>query len=77
MDSYRGDIAIDDVMISEGPCPDPGNCDFERDLCGYTNRDNIDQFDWQVASGTTSSFSTGPSTDHSTGNKFGRFCVQK
>ena len=57
--SYRGDIAIDDVMVSEGPCPDYGNCDFERDMCGYTNKPYIDQFEWQLGSGSTSSVTTG------------------
>ncbi|XP_057298293.1 MAM and LDL-receptor class A domain-containing protein 2-like isoform X2 [Hydractinia symbiolongicarpus] len=71
--SYRGDIAIDDVMITEGPCPDAGNCDFERDGCGYTNIPYGDQFDWQLGSGTTSSVTTGPTTDHSLGTKFGRY----
>ncbi|XP_047128245.1 MAM and LDL-receptor class A domain-containing protein 1 isoform X1 [Hydra vulgaris] len=71
--SYRGDIALDDVMISEGPCPDPGFCDFESDLCAYTNMPYGDQFDWQVGSGTTSSVLTGPTTDHSTGTALGQY----
>ena len=70
-DSYRGDIAIDDVMVTDEACPDPGFCDFERDMCGYTNMPYGDQFDWEIGSGTTSSALTGPSTDHSTGNALG------
>ena len=59
-------------MISDGPCADPGNCDFERDLCGYTNMPYGDQFDWQLGSGKTASIWTGPSTDHSTGTALGK-----
>ena len=69
--SYRGDIAIDDVMVTDGPCPDPGNCDFERDLCGYTNRPYLDQFDWMLGNGKTSSVYTGPKTDHTIGDGTG------
>lgn len=71
--SYRGDIAIDDVEITDGPCPAPGNCDFERDMCGYTNRENIDQFDWMIGSGKTSTVYTGPKTDHTIGDQNGRY----
>ena len=70
--SYRGDIAIDDVVITEGPCPDYGNCDFERDKCGYTNKPGIDQFDWLVGNGETSSSTTGPTSDHTTKTALGR-----
>lgn len=63
-------------MITEGPCPDAGNCDFERDGCGYTNIPYGDQFDWQLGSGTTSSVTTGPTTDHSLGTKFGMFIME-
>ena len=51
-----------------------GNCNFERDKCGYyrdTNRWKAN-FDWLVGSGGTMSMHTGPSVDHSTGTKHGR-----
>ena len=76
--SYRGDIAIDDVVITEGPCPDYGNCDFERDKCGYTNKPGIDQFDWLLGNGGTSSSTTGPTSDHTTKTALGpsqMFCI--
>ena len=62
-------------MITDGPCPDPGNCDFERDLCGYTNRQNIDNFDWMLGSGKTASVYTGPKTDHTLGDANGKMLV--
>ena len=58
-------------MVTDGPCPDPGNCDFERDLCGYTNRPYLDQFDWMLGNGKTSSVYTGPKTDHTIGDGTG------
>ena len=52
-------IAIDDVSITRGTCPKPGDCTFEIDLCGWTN-DYIDtEMDWIVGDGAHS-FGTGP-----------------
>ena len=66
--SYTGDIAIDDFKLMDGACNQPGACDFEKDdWCTWTNADREDKFDWLVGSGATPSFSTGPSTDHTTG----------
>ena len=72
---YTSDIAIDDYSIVDGPCPDPLWCDFEEDTCGYENEVyfKTDNFDWVRKSGRTSSFSTGPSVDHTRGDKSGTF----
>ena len=73
--SYRGDIALDDVRISEGVCPPIGqaSCDFELDtICGYT-QDTTDQFDWTRQGGSTISFQTGPATDHTLGTSVGYY----
>ncbi|XP_077471635.1 MAM and LDL-receptor class A domain-containing protein 2-like [Stigmatopora argus] len=45
----------------------PINCDFEKDLCHW-NQLLADVFDWTRISGSTPTFSTGPSWDHTTGN---------
>ncbi|XP_061696356.1 zonadhesin-like isoform X2 [Syngnathoides biaculeatus] len=42
------------------------NCNFERDLCQW-NQLRADVFDWTRLSGSTPTFSTGPSSDHTTG----------
>ena len=28
-------LYVDDISISPGPCPPPGNCDFEDDFCSW------------------------------------------
>ena len=44
------------------------NCNFESNLCTWT-QDKTDQFDWTRKVGSTSSSSTGPSVDHTTGTR--------
>lgn len=48
-----------------------GNCDFEVDTCSWSNSRN-DTFDWQRASGGTTSTGTGPSSDHTLANSTGK-----
>ncbi|XP_067219544.1 MAM and LDL-receptor class A domain-containing protein 1 isoform X1 [Chanodichthys erythropterus] len=45
------------------------NCDFERDICTWTQL-ATDVFDWTRHRGSTSTSMTGPSSDHTTGNGF-------
>ena len=42
------------------------DCDFEDDLCSYTQATD-DDFDW-IRDTQTPSYNTGPSTDHTLGN---------
>ena len=65
-----GDIALDDLDIVDGPCPPPKFCDFETDMCKWSNIRG-DEFDWRRDSGGTPSLGTGPSTDHTTGTRNG------
>jgi len=53
------------------PFPVPGtfNCNFENNLCGWTQASN-DQFDWTRNMGTTGSTNTGPTNDHTTGSMY-------
>lgn len=67
-----GDIALDDLDIVDGPCPPPKFCDFETDMCKWSNIRG-DEFDWRRDSGGTPSLGTGPSTDHTTGTRNGLF----
>lgn len=52
-------VSIDDVSITRGLCPNPGDCTFETDLCGWTNIRMDDDMDWLVGKGIHS-FGTGP-----------------
>ncbi|CAL4083118.1 unnamed protein product, partial [Meganyctiphanes norvegica] len=42
-DNYGGVIAVDDIVLREGPCTEPREmCDFERGICDWT----LDTSDW-------------------------------
>lgn len=43
------------------------DCDFEKDLCSWTQEKNSDKFDWKRARGPTASSATGPTLDHTSG----------
>ena len=74
-----GDIALDDLDVADGACPAAKQCDYETDMCGWTNSPG-DDFDWSRDSAGTPSLGTGPTTDHTTGTKngelSGRFTVR-
>lgn len=72
--SYTGDIAIDDVMLSDDPCPPPGDCTFENGMCTWVNTKG-DVFDWTRNSGSTPSLQTGPSVDHTLGTDYGMYGI--
>lgn len=48
---YMGDIVLDDIKILRGQCFLLGYCDFEVDICGYSNIRAGDDFDWQRSVG--------------------------
>lgn len=68
-------MAIDDVSNTEGECPRAETCTFEEDLCGWVNGQNgvVDDFDWMRNSGSTPSYGTGPSVDHTYGTPDGTY----
>jgi hypothetical protein len=63
LDYSLSNMAIDDVKLEIGECPEFGSCTFEgNDYCTWSNVfDARDQFDWEFGSEQTASFSTGPS----------------
>ncbi|KAH9494979.1 hypothetical protein Btru_018315, partial [Bulinus truncatus] len=70
---FSSDTAIDDIVLKNGKCSDLyGNCDFELDLCSWSNSIN-DDIDWVVGMGSTQSFDTGPTNDHTYGNSTGKY----
>lgn len=71
---YDGDIAVDDIKLLPGPCQPSGTCDFEVDVCGYSNTRNGDNFDWLRSAGSTLTANTGPAVDHTTNTDQGNLC---
>jgi hypothetical protein len=67
-------VAIDDVSITRGLCPKPGDCTFDIDLCGWNNAKNNTDFDWIVGQGIHS-FGTGPQFDHTTNTAQGKYLM--
>ncbi|CAB3983523.1 A disintegrin and metallo ase with thrombospondin motifs 14 [Paramuricea clavata] len=51
---------------------DPLDCDFEKDLCEWTQMED-DDFDWQRNQGKTKSTGTGPNHDHTFKNRSGHY----
>lgn len=64
--TVQGDMALDDILVSNRPCIPPGFCDFEINLCGWTNIEVVDEGDWLRSKGATPNMNTGPSVDHMT-----------
>ena len=54
-----------------------GDCDFETGTCTWVNTQVGDDFDWLRGSGSTPSFFTGPTADHTTGTSAGQFFCMK
>ncbi|CAF0847412.1 unnamed protein product, partial [Rotaria sordida] len=69
---YEGDIAVDEIYLTDGECPPSEWCDFETSFCGWTN-DTTGDFYWTRAQKSTDSFGTGPTTDHTTGTDRGYY----
>ncbi|XP_021371353.1 MAM and LDL-receptor class A domain-containing protein 1-like, partial [Mizuhopecten yessoensis] len=70
--TFKGDIAIDDVSLTRGNCPAIGVCNFDKNLCGWTN-DKEDDFDWLRHNRGTGTSQTGPSADHTHNNNRGYY----
>ena len=68
-----GDIAIDDVTATRGPCPPPAGCDFEEGLCGWTLGQPGDRLNWTLGSGGAAFRDTGPRLDHTFGSSTGHY----
>lgn len=70
-----GGVAIDDIKINTGICPSSAaDCDFEtKGICGWQQvQEPVDDFDWTVISGSTTSTNTGPSKDHTLNSAQGK-----
>ncbi|XP_061879772.1 MAM and LDL-receptor class A domain-containing protein 1 isoform X1 [Entelurus aequoreus] len=72
--TLEGDMAFDDVHLIDTNCPPHGTCDFEMDMCSWTNvRGSIDQGDWLRGMGASPNPNTGPSVDHTTHTPHGSY----
>ncbi|XP_035827018.1 MAM and LDL-receptor class A domain-containing protein 1 [Aplysia californica] len=47
-------VALDDLVLQDSACPSPGNCDFDEGMCGFSNVAGLDQFDWVLDVGESS-----------------------
>ena len=71
-----GDMAFDDVMLTDAECPLPGHCDFEINMCSWSNLGVVDEEDWLRGSGSSAKPNTGPSIDHTTNSSIGNYvCI--
>ncbi|KAM9718846.1 MAM and LDL-receptor class A domain-containing protein 1 [Menidia menidia] len=72
--SLEGDMAFDDVQLTDARCPAHGVCDFEISLCSWSNLGGgVDQGDWLRAEGASPNPNTGPSVDHTTNSSHGHY----
>ncbi|XP_077864144.1 MAM and LDL-receptor class A domain-containing protein 1-like [Saccoglossus kowalevskii] len=79
VNGYKGDIAIDDVKIIDGPCSPDGACNFEMGTCTWTNSRREDDLDWVRYSGSTAFYGyidlSGPSKDHTLQTEHGYYML--
>ncbi|KYO23091.1 apical endosomal glycoprotein [Alligator mississippiensis] len=68
-------IALDDLHLKDGSCPEPGSCDFELDTCGWSSSSDphLRGFAWGWKSGVSPSKYPGPQEDHTLGTKEGHY----
>lgn len=73
----RSYIALDDLLLQDGPCPPPASCDFEVGLCGWSHlpRPSLGGFSWDWSSGATPSWYPQPPVDHTLGTEAGHFVL--
>uniref|UniRef100_A0A8C6C3I3 MAM domain containing 4 n=1 Tax=Monodon monoceros TaxID=40151 RepID=A0A8C6C3I3_MONMO len=70
-------IALDDLLLQDGPCPRPASCDFEAGLCGWNHLPwpGLGGYSWDWSSGATPSRYPQPPVDHTLGTEAGHFAL--
>ncbi|NXF29971.1 AEGP protein, partial [Nyctibius bracteatus] len=73
--SDHGYIALDDLHVSDGACPEPASCDFEQDTCGWSSPSDprLHAFAWGWKSGVPLAKYPGPEQDHTLGTRDGHY----
>lgn len=66
-DGFLGDMALDDLALTAGPCGADLSCSFEADTCGLAASGQHSWLRQSNGTGTT----VGPSADHTTGTATG------
>ncbi|NXS63030.1 AEGP protein, partial [Brachypteracias leptosomus] len=71
----HGYIALDDLHVSDGACPEPASCDFEQDMCGWSSLSDprLQTFAWGWKSGVPLAKYPGPEQDHTLGTRNGHY----
>ncbi|KAK3766342.1 hypothetical protein RRG08_044531 [Elysia crispata] len=71
INSATGSVAVDDVKVYDGPCPDLDHvCDFEKkDICGFDSPTRV----WRRRKASAVAKLTGLAADHSTNTPSGHF----
>lgn len=73
--TQAGDMAFDDVMLTDAQCPLPGRCDFEVNMCSWSNLGGVDEEDWLRGRGNSANPNTGPGVDHTTNSSQGKYML--
>ncbi|OWK10637.1 MAMDC4 [Cervus elaphus hippelaphus] len=70
-------MALDDLLLQDGPCPLPASCDFEAGLCGWSHvpRPGLGGYSWDWGSGASPSRYAQPPVDHTLGTEAGHFAL--
>ncbi|XP_019751859.1 MAM and LDL-receptor class A domain-containing protein 2 [Hippocampus comes] len=72
--TLEGDVAFDDIHVSDAKCPPHDACDFELNMCGWSNvGGGVDEDDWLRGSGASPTPNTGPGVDHTTNMPHGYY----
>ncbi|XP_058158727.1 apical endosomal glycoprotein isoform X2 [Dasypus novemcinctus] len=68
-------VAVDDLLLQDRPCTQPGSCAFESGLCGWSHMPwpGLGGYSWDWSSGATPSRYPQPSVDHTLGTEAGHF----
>ncbi|NWR89547.1 AEGP protein, partial [Furnarius figulus] len=71
----HGYIALDDLRVSDGACPEPVSCDFEQDMCGWSSPldPRLHSFAWGWKNGVPLAKYPGPKQDHTLGTRNGHY----
>ncbi|XP_015227028.1 PREDICTED: MAM and LDL-receptor class A domain-containing protein 1-like [Cyprinodon variegatus] len=72
--TIEGDMAFDDIKLTNAECMNHSFCDFESSFCHWSNvGGGVDQGDWLLGTGDSPNPNTGPTVDHTTNSSYGHY----